>query len=61
MKRIFNKVMLFCGVILFILGWCSIDSEHFLIPFIMAFGGLGIAYLNRGVLNEYYREYDEEL
>ena len=47
MKRIFNKVMFCCGVILFVLGWCSIESEHFLIPFIMAFGGLEIAYLNR--------------
>ena len=59
MKRVFNKVMFFCGVILFILGWCGIDSECFLIPFIMAFGGLGIAYLNRGVLDEHNGEYDK--
>lgn len=59
MKRVFNKVMFFCGVILFILGWISIDSEHNLIAFVMAFGGLGIAYLNRGVLDEYNGEYDK--
>lgn len=52
MIRVFNKVMFFLGVILFILGWIGIDSEHNLIAFIMAFGGLGITYLNRGGINE---------
>lgn len=52
MIKIFNKAMFFLGVILFILGWISIDSEHNLIAFTMAFGGLGIAYLNRGGINE---------
>ena len=61
MKRIFNKVMFFCGVILFIIGWGSVDNGSFLISLMLTFGGLGIAYLNRGVLDEYYREYDEEL
>ena len=60
MKRIFNKVMFFCGVILFILGVCCADSECLLIPIAMTFGGLGIAYLNRSVYYEYYREYDKE-
>lgn len=60
MKQVFNKIMFFLGVILFILGWSSIDSEHNLIAFIMAFGGLGIAYLNRSVYYEYNREHDEE-
>ena len=59
MKRVFNKVMFFCGVILFILGVCCADSECLLIPFIMAFSGLGIAYMNRGVLDEYNGEYDK--
>ena len=61
MKRIFNKIMFFFGVILFILGACCADSECLLIPIAMSFGGLGIAYLNRGVYYEYYREYDKEL
>lgn len=52
MIRIFNKVMFFLGIILFILGWISIDSAHNLISFVLAFGGIGIAYLNRGAINE---------
>lgn len=52
MIRIFNKAMFFLGVILFILGICSADSENLIIPFILTFGGLGIAYLNRGEINE---------
>lgn len=52
MIRIFNKVMFFLGVILFILGICSADSECLIIPFVLTFGGLGIAYLNRGAINE---------
>lgn len=52
MKRLFKKIMFYLGVILFILGVCSADSESLLIPFIMTFGGLGIAYLNRGEINE---------
>lgn len=59
MKRIFNKVMFFCGVILFILGVCCADSECLLIPIVMTFGGLGIAYMNRDVLNEHNGEYDK--
>lgn len=59
MKRIFKKIMFFCGVILFILGACCADSECLLIPIVMTFGGLGIAYLNRGVLDEYNGEYDK--
>ena len=51
--------MFFCGVILFILGVCCADSECLLIPIIMTFGGLGIAYMNRGVLDEYNGEYDK--
>lgn len=54
MIRIFRKIMFYLGVILFILGVCSADSENLLIPIIMTFGGLGIAYLNRGEINEYY-------
>ena len=54
MKRIFNKIMFFLGVILFILGVCSADSESLLIPCIMTFGGLAIAYLNRGDINEHH-------
>lgn len=61
MKRIFNKIMFFCGVILVIFGVCCADSECLLIPIAMTLGGLGIAYLNRSVYYEYYREYDEEL
>lgn len=60
MKRIFNKIMFYFGVILFILGVCSADSESLLIPIIMTFGGLGIAYVNRGDIYEHYREYDEK-
>lgn len=52
MIRIFNKIMCYLGIILFILGICSADSESLLIPIIMIFGGLGIAYLNRGGINE---------
>ena len=52
MVRIFNKVMFFLGVILFILGVCSADSENLIIPFALTFGGLGVAYLNRGAINE---------
>ena len=52
MIRIFNKVMFFLGVILFILGVCSADSECLIIPIVLTFGGLGIAYLNRGAINE---------
>ena len=54
MIRIFRKVMFYLGVILFILGVCSADSENLLIPIIMTFGGLGIAYLNRGGIDEHY-------
>lgn len=61
MKRIFNKVMFYFGVILFCVGVCCADSECLLIPIAMTFGGLGIAYLNRSVYYEYNREYDEEL
>lgn len=61
MKRIFNKVMFYFGVILFCVGVCCANSEYLLIPIAMTFGGLGIAYLNRSVYYEYYREYDEEL
>ena len=52
MIRVFNKVMFFLGIILFILGVCSADSENLIIPIILTFGGLGIAYLNRGAINE---------
>lgn len=52
MIRIFNKVMFYFGVILFILGVCSADSENLLIPIVLTFGGLGIAYLNRGEIHE---------
>ncbi len=52
MIRIFHKIMLYLGVILFILGVCSADSENLIIPFVLTFGGLGIAYLNRGGINE---------
>jgi len=52
MIRFFNKVMFFLGVILFILGVCSADSECLIIPIVLTFGGLGIAYLNRGGINE---------
>ena len=54
MIRFFNKLMFFLGIILFILGICSADSESLLVPFIMTFGGLGIAYLNRGGTNGHY-------
>ena len=54
MIRIFRKIMFYLGVILFILGVCSADSENLLIPIIMTFGGLGIVYLNRGEIDEYY-------
>lgn len=60
MRRIFNKVMFFCGIILFVLGVCCADSENLLVPIIMTFGGLGISYLNRSVFYEYYREHEEE-
>ena len=60
MKRIFNKIMFFCGVILLIFGVCCADSECLLIPIAMILGGLGIAYLNRSVYYEYNREHDEE-
>lgn len=52
MIRVFNKVMFFLGIILFILGVCSADSENLIIPIVLTFGGLGIAYLNRGAINE---------
>ena len=52
MIRIFNKAMFFLGIILFILGICSADSECLIIPTVLTFGGLGIAYLNRGEINE---------
>lgn len=52
MIRIFNKIMFFLGVILFILGVCSADSECLIVPIVLTFGGLGIAYLNRGAINE---------
>jgi hypothetical protein len=52
MKRVFNKVMFFCGVILSILGICSADSECLIIPIILTFSGVGIAYLNRGGIDE---------
>jgi hypothetical protein len=52
MIRIFNKIMFFLGVILFALGVCSADSENLIIPIVLTFGGLGIAYLNRGAINE---------
>ena len=48
MIRIFNKVFFRLGIILFILGVCSADSENLLIPIALTFGGLGIAYLNKG-------------
>ena len=43
------------------MGWGSVDNGSFLISHMLTFGWLGIDYLNRGVLDEYYREYDEEL
>lgn len=52
MIKIFHKIMLYLGIILFMLGLCSADSENLLIPIILTFGGLGIAYLNRGAINE---------
>mgnify|MGYP003319535042 CR=1 FL=1 len=60
MKRIFNKVMFYFGVILFCVGVCCANSEYLLIPIAMTFGGLGIAYLNRSVYYEYYRKYDKK-
>ena len=53
MIRFFRKIMFYLGIILFVLGWCSADNENLLIPFIMTFGGLGIAYLNRGEIDEW--------
>lgn len=52
MKRLFKKIMFYLGVILFVLGVCCADSESLLIPFNMTFGGLAIAYLNRGEIDE---------
>ena len=35
MIRIFNKAMFFVGMILFIIGICSADSENLIYPLIM--------------------------
>ena len=48
MIRIFNKAMFFVGMILFIIGICSADSENLIYPLVMTFGGIFIAYKTRG-------------
>ena len=51
MIRIFNKVMFFLGIILFILGICSADSENLIYPIVLTLSGFIIAYITRG---DYY-------
>ena len=49
-----EKFLHYIGIIMFILGVCSADSECLLIPISLTFGGLALAYLMRG---DYYDNY----
>ena len=41
-----KKIMFYIGIIIFVLGLCSADSENLLIPTALLFGGLFIAHIN---------------
>ena len=51
-------VIHYFGIILFILGVCSADSDNLIYPIAMVICGLIIAYKTRGDYYDDYREYD---
>ena len=51
-REIARKIVTAIGLIMFVLGICSADSECLLIPIVLAFGGAAILY-------PMYRDYEE--
>lgn len=53
-----RKIIHYFGIVLFIIGICSADSEKLIYPIIMVVFGLIIAYTTRGDYYDDYGKYD---
>lgn len=52
MKIVF-RIMEYIGVAGFMVGGCAMDSPSIVVPLMLAFGGLAVAYIGWRLENEY--------